>query len=307
MDPIEGINIDFDTTFALMEAAQTDGAVLWVYEPRHLWLEDGRAFARARPVTVKRDKRKHFTAGPEQVLDLKDDTDVVLMRQDPPFDMAYITAAHILETLEGHSLVVNNPAFVRSSPEKILPTLFPELQPPTLIARDRGAIADFRAKHRDIVVKPLYGFGGGEVFRVKPGDANLTSILDVMFAMRPEPVVVQAFLPAVTEGDKRLLLVDGELAGGFNRRPPKGAIRSNMRAGGKAEPTEITPEERALCLKIGPELKRRGLILVGIDLIGGRLTEINVTSPTGVMPLKRFGGPDVAALTWAAIKRRLGV
>jgi glutathione synthase len=305
MDPIESINIDTDTSFALMEIAQARGDTLFVYEPKSIWYDTGRVFARARPVTVKRQKGKHFKAGKPVILELAHDADVVLMRQDPPFDMAYLTAAHLLEQVSKTCLVVNDPFWVRCSPEKIFPTLFPHLQPPTLITRDREAINAFRSVHKDIICKPLYGFGGGDVFRVKPNDPNLGSILDVMFAMRPEPIVVQAFLPAIAEGDKRLLLVDGELAGGFNRKPPKGAVRSNMRAGGTPEPTEITDAERAVCAEIGPELKRRGLVLVGIDLIGGKLTEVNVTSPTGVMPLRWFGGPDVAQLVWHAIDRRL--
>lgn len=304
MDPIESIKIDTDTSFALMEAAQARGDLIWVYQPQALWYDSGRVMARAQPVTVKRQKGRHFKAGKPVVLDLATEIDVVLMRQDPPFDMAYLTAAHLLEQVADRCLVVNDPFWVRCSPEKIFPTLFPHLQPPTLITRDRKAIDAFRSEHRDLICKPLYGFGGGDVFRVKPGDPNLGSILDVMFAMRPEPIVVQAFLPAIADGDKRLLLVDGELAGGFNRRPPKGAVRSNMRAGGTPEPTEITAAERAVCAEIGPELRRRGLVLAGIDLIGGKLTEVNVTSPTGVMPLRWFGGPDVAQMVWQAIDRR---
>ena len=305
MDPIEGVNIDSDTTFALMEAAQARGATLFEYQPKHLWCEDGRVFAAVRPVRVRREKGAHVEAGARRTVELKADADVILMRQDPPFDMGYITAAHFLELIADTVVVLNDPAWVRSSPEKILPLLFPDLQPPTLIGRDAGAIARFRETHRDIILKPLYGFGGGGVFRVRPDDPNFDSILLALLAQGPEPVVAQAFLPAVSEGDKRVILIDGEVAGGFNRRPPQGAHRSNLAVGGTAEATELSPADLEVCRRIGPELKRRNLVLVGIDLIGGRLTEINVTSPTGLLPLKRLAGIDGTALFWEAALRRL--
>ena len=305
MDPIEHVNIAGDTTFALMEAAQARGAELFEFQPKHLWAEDGRVFARMRAVEVRRQEGDHVTVGARQTAPLAEAADVVLMRQDPPFDMGYITAAHFLELIADRVLVLNDPAWVRSSPEKILPLLFPDLQPPTLIGRDLTAIEAFRDQYRDIILKPLYGFGGGGVFRVTPTDPNFEAILTALLAQGPEPVVAQAFLPAVSDGDKRVILIDGEVIGGFNRRPPEGAHRSNMAVGGVAEPIELSEADLEVCRRIGPELKRRGLLFVGIDLIGGRLTEINVTSPTGLLPLKAFTGVDGAALFWDAVRTKL--
>ncbi|WP_300527643.1 glutathione synthase [Maricaulis sp.] len=305
MDPIETVDVDADTTFALMEEAQARGFELFVYHPDQLaWLE-GRIMARARPVTVKHVQGEHADLGEEIDLDLAADIDVVLMRQDPPFDMAYITAAHILEGLAGKTLVLNDPAWVRSSPEKIIPLDFPELVPPTLISRDVERIKAFRAQYEDIIVKPLYGNGGAGVFRLKPGDSNLNSLLEMFFAQSREPVVVQAFLPAVTAGDKRVLLIDGEPVGAINRVPQKGETRSNMHVGGVAEASELDAADLRICKAIGPMLKERGLMLVGIDVIGGMLTEINVTSPTGVQELKRFSGVDTCARFWDAVQSKM--
>lgn len=305
MDPIESVDVDADTTFALMEEAQARGFELFVYHPDQLaWLE-GRIVARARPVRVKHVQGEHAELGNEIDLDLAEDADVVLMRQDPPFDMAYITAAHILEGLAGKTLVLNDPAWVRSSPEKIVPLDFPELVPPTLISRDPERIKAFRAQYEDIIVKPLYGNGGAGVFRLKPGDSNLNSLLEMFFAQTREPVVVQAFLPAVSAGDKRVLLIDGEPVGAINRVPQKGETRSNMHVGGVAEASDLDEADLRICRAIGPMLKERGLMLVGIDVIGGLLTEINVTSPTGVQELKRFSGIDTCARFWDAVQRKL--
>lgn len=305
MDPIETVNVDADTTFALMEEAQARGATLYVYHPDQLAWNEGRVLARARPVTVRHVQGEHATLGEPLVLDLAEDVDVVLMRQDPPFDMAYQTAAHILELLKGRTLVLNDPFWVRSSPEKLLPLLYPDLIPPTLITRDAQAVRAFRDTHSDIIVKPLYGNGGAGVFRLKPGDGNLASLLEMFFAASREPVVVQAFLPAVEKGDKRVIIIDGEPVGAINRVPQKGETRSNMHVGGVAEASELDAADRRICDAIGPLLRERGLVLVGIDVIGGRLTEINVTSPTGVQELKRFSGVDACAAFWDAASRRL--
>jgi len=304
MDPIEAINIDGDTTFMLALEAQTRGFKLWTYHPNELSYREGRVLARARPVSVRRVKGDHFSLGDPIALDLAEDVDVVLMRQDPPFDMAYLTAAHLLEMVHPKTLVVNDPGWVRSSPEKIVPLLFPDLMPPTLVSRDRIAIREFRDDFKDIVVKPLFGNAGNAVFRVKPNDGNLDALLDLFFAGSREPLMVQAFLPKVFDGDKRIILVDGIAIGAINRRPNGDDIRSNLAAGGKAEETELSDADKEVCKRIGPTLKERGLILVGIDVIGGRLTEINVTSPTGAMALQRFTGIDTAALTWDAICSR---
>ena len=305
MDPLESVDINADTTFAMAEAAQARGHSLWVYGPGDLSCLDGKLFAKARPVTVQRVKDAPGVFQPEVRLDLQEDVDVVLMRQDPPFDMAYQTAAHILEFLKGKTLVLNDPAWVRSSPEKIMPLLFPDLIPPTLITRDVGALKAFRDTHSDIIIKPLYGNGGAGVFRLRPGDGNFSSLLEMFFAQSREPVVAQAFLPAVEKGDKRVLLVDGEPVGAINRVPQKGETRSNMHVGGVAEASELDDADRAICDVIGPVLRERDLVLVGIDVIGGRMTEINVTSPTGVQELKRFSGIDTCAIFWDCVENRL--
>lgn len=305
MDPIERVNIETDSSFSMIEEAQAREYPVWVYGTDTLTYQDGQITARARPASVRRIKGDHVTLGEPVRLDLRRDVDVVLMRQDPPFDMAYLTAAHLLEMLAPDTLVVNDPAWVRSSPEKIFPLLFAELMPPTLISRDPEAIGAFRDTFKDIIIKPLFGNGGAGVFHVPPTDGNYRVILETFFATSREPVMAQAFMPQVSEGDKRIILVDGEVAGGFNRRPAKGEARSNMAAGGKAEATELSPADLAICAAIGPELKRRGQIFVGIDVIAGKLTEINVTSPTGANALKAFTGVDSVALMWNAIETRL--
>lgn len=303
MDPIEKIDISGDSTFALALEAQSRGHSLIYYGPRDLTFRDGLVTARARPLSVRNVKGDHFTLGPQSVHDLSK-TDVVLMRQDPPFDMAYITATHILERIHPKTLVVNDPFHVRNAPEKIFVTLFKDLMPPTLITSDREEIIRFRAEHRDIILKPLYGNGGAGVFRVKEDDENLGSMLEMFTQFYREPVIVQRYVPDVRKGDKRILLVDGEVSGAINRVPAQGEARSNMHVGGKPEATSLTSREREICEAIGPELKKRGLVFTGIDVIGGYLTEINVTSPTGIWEVKHFGGADTAKLIWDAIERR---
>jgi glutathione synthase len=301
MDPIEGININSDTTFLMMEAAQERGHSLWTYHPNTLSLEDGQVRARARAVTVRREQGAHAVQGEPVLLDLGQDVDVVLMRQDPPFDMAYITATHFLEHIHPGTLVVNNPVEVRNAPEKLFVTGFPGVQPPTLITWDAEAIYDFRARHGDLVIKPLNGAGGSGVARLMKDDPNLDALLELHAMIGREPVIAQKFLPAVSKGDKRILLIDGEPVGAINRVPAKDQIRSNLRVGGTAEAVELSARDKELCAIIGPELKRRGLLFVGIDVIGEYLTEINVTSPTGAQQLKRFSGIDAAALMWDRI------
>jgi glutathione synthase len=305
MDPLETVDINGDTSFALAETAQARGASLFVYGPKHLSYSEGRVLARARPAKVQRVADTPGVFGDEVMLDMAEDVDVILMRQDPPFDMSYITACHILELISDKTLVLNDPAFVRGSPEKLFPLLFADLMPPTLISRDAQAIASFRAAHKDIILKPLYGNGGAGVFRVKADDSNYASLMEMFLERSREPIIAQAFLPDVAEGDRRIILIDGEAVGGINRRPLPGETRSNMHVGGKAEPYEMTASDLRICEAIGPELKRRGQVLVGIDVIGDKMTEVNVTSPTGVQELKRFSGVDAAALFWDAVDRRL--
>jgi glutathione synthase len=304
MDPIERIDIAGDSTFALGMEAQARGHTLLYYGPRDLTFRDGAITARVRPLNLRAVKGDHFTLGPAHVQDLRK-VDAVLMRQDPPFDMAYITATHILERLQPDTLVINDPFHVRNAPEKLFVTLFRDLMPPTLITSDREEIARFRSEHRDIILKPLYGNGGAGIFRVKEDDENLGSMLEMFTQFYREPVIVQRYIPDVRRGDKRIILVDGEFAGAINRVPAHGEARSNLHVGGKAEPTTLTAREREICEAIGPELKSRGLVFTGIDVIGGYLTEINVTSPTGIQEVKRFGGADIAKLIWDAIERRL--
>lgn len=304
MDPIEHINIDADSTFAMALEAQARGCRLWHYLPRDLVFDRGRVAALARPLTLRRAKGDHYTLGSVERLDLTE-CDVVLMRQDPPFDMAYITATHILEHIHPKTLVVNDPFHVRNAPEKLLVTHFPELMPPTLIASTRSEIDAFRREYKDIIVKPLFGNGGAGVFHVKPDDENLGALLEMFTQASREPVIVQAYLPAVRQGDKRIILVDGEAAGAINRIPAAGEARSNMHVGGKAVQSSLTAREQEICEAIGPLLRERGLIFVGIDVIGDRLTEINVTSPTGIQEIDRFDGTNLAGLIWDAIERRL--
>jgi len=301
MDPVEGINIHTDTTFLMMETAQARGHSLWVYRPERLALEEGRVTARGRALTLRRELGNHFAAGEMETRELSG-FDVVLMRQDPPFDMAYITATHFLETIHPQTLVVNNPAEVRNAPEKLFVTGFDGVQPPTLITSDIEAIHDFRARHGDMVLKPLYGGGGSGVARLKADDPNLDALLELHTMIGREPVIAQKVLPSVADGDKRILLVDGEPVGAINRVPADGQVRSNLRVGGRAEQVELTARDKELCAIIGPELKRRGLLFVGIDVIGDYLTEINVTSPTGAQQLKRFTGIDATAHLWDRIE-----
>ncbi len=301
MDPVETINIDTDSTFLMMMEAQARGHALWAYEPDRLSMEDGQVTARGRALTLRNVKGDHATLGPREVRRLKE-MDVVLMRQDPPFDMAYITATHFLETIHPATLVVNNPAEVRNAPEKLFVTGFPGLQPPTLITSDPEAIDDFRARHGDMVLKPLYGGGGSGVVRLKADDPNLDALLELHAMISREQVIAQKFVPAVSRGDKRILLVDGEPVGAINRIPADGQVRSNLAKGGRAEAVALTARDEEICRAIGPELRRRGLLFVGIDVIGDYLTEINVTSPTGAQQLKRFGGADAAAALWDRIE-----
>jgi glutathione synthase len=288
-----------------MLEAQARGHALWHYHVRDLALAGGRVLAHAQPVEVRRVKGDHFTLGAPVELDLSQ-VDVVLMRQDPPFDMGYVTTTHLLERIHPKTLVVNDPAHVRNAPEKIFVTEFPDLMPPTLITRDKAEIEAFRAEFGDIVMKPLYGNGGAAVFKVGAIDPNFGSLYDLFAQMFREPWVVQRFLPKVTEGDKRIILIDGVAAGAINRVPAENDIRSNMVRGGAARPTDLSAREREICERIGPALKARGLIFVGIDVIDGNLTEINVTSPTGLRAIKRLGGPDLAVDVWNAIEGKIG-
>jgi glutathione synthase len=304
MDPIKAVNIDGDTTFLLALSAQDRGHRLWVYDFRTLALEDGRLFCRARPVTLRPVKGDHVTVGDEVKLDLGEDVDVILMRQDPPFDMAYVTATYLLETVHPRTLVVNDPAEVRSAPEKLFATHFAGLQPPTLISSDVVALTDFHDRHGDVVLKPLHGAAGSGVVRLKAGDPNLEALVEIHATGSRDPLVIQKFIPAVSAGDKRILLVDGEVAGAINRVPLKGAVRSNLRVGGVARPVELTARDREICAVLGPELKKRGLLFVGIDVIGDYLTEINVTSPTGAVQLKEFTGVDAGAMLWDVIEAK---
>ena len=305
MDPMETVNIDGDTTFALAEAAQARGWTMWEYGPEHLTYDRDRILARARPMTVQRNQSQPAIFGERELIDLAEDMDVVWMRQDPPFDMSYITATHLLERLEGKTLVVNDPKWVRACPEKILPLDYPDLMPATLISRDREAIDAFRAEYKDIILKPLYGNGGAGIFRVKENDPNYSSIFEMFMESSREPLIAQAFLPAVSKGDKRILIIDGAPIGAINRVPQPGETRSNMHVGGEARPTNLTEDDLRICRAIGPMLKERGQILVGIDVIGDKMTEINITSPTGVQELKRFSGIDAVAACWDAIEGRL--
>jgi glutathione synthase len=307
MDPLENVKPAGDTTFMMIEEAQARGHRVWVYGVGDLAYNAGKVNAAARPAKVyAQPHTPHAELGAPVPLDLRKDVDVILMRQDPPFHMGYITAAHLLELVQPDTLVVNDPAGVRSSPEKILPLMFPDLQPPTLVARSIDAVRAFREQHGDIVLKPLHGHGGSGVLKLSRDDSNLDAVVDLFQRMWPEPFIAQAFLPAVSEGDKRILLVDGEAVGGINRRPPSGAFRSNMVVGGKAEATDLTAREREICAAIGPELRRRGLMFVGIDVIGGMLTEINVTSPTGARAVKNFSGADAVAKMWDVIEMKAG-
>jgi glutathione synthase len=304
MDHIARIRIRGDSTFALMLEGQRRGHALFHFTPDRLALRDGKVEARVEPVTVRDVEGDHFTLGEGAIADLAG-FDVVHLRQDPPFDMGYITTTHLLERIHPKTLVVNDPAHVRNAPEKLFVTEFPALMPPTLIARDPAEIRRFRKENGDIIIKPLYGNGGAGVFRLGGMDENLGALLEIFeTAYRNEPYVIQRYLPDVRQGDKRIILVDGVAVGAINRVPAEGEARSNMHVGGRPEPIAMTPRDREICAAIGPTLKDRGLIFVGIDVIGSYLTEINVTSPTGIREVKRFGGADIAALVWDAIEAR---
>ncbi len=305
MDPIDRINIAGDSTFALLLEAQARGHQLLYYTPEALSQRGPDLLAPMQPLTVRDQAGDHFTLGTAAVTGL-DSVDVVLLRQDPPFDLAYITSTHLLERVHPKTLIVNDPAGVRNAPEKLFVLDFPALMPPTLITRDRAAIEAFRAEHGEVVMKPLYGNGGAAVFKVSRRDPNFGSLFDLFSVTFREPWVVQRFLPAVAQGDKRIILVDGEPLGAVNRVPAGDDIRSNLVRGGAAGATELTPKEREICAAIGPELRRRGLLFTGIDVIDGHLTEINVTSPTGLRAIKRLGGPDLATAIWDAIEAKRG-
>lgn len=303
MDHIASIRIAGDSTFALLLEAQRRGHTLFHYTPDRLALRGRTVTARVEPLTVRDDASAHFELGPAEPADLST-FDVVLLRQDPPFDMAYVTTTHLLETIHPRTLVVNDPRSVRDAPEKLFVMRYPDLMPETLVTRDLDEVRAFRRSFGDVVMKPLYGNGGQGVFRVRPDDENFGSLLDLFSTQFREPWVVQRYLPAVRNGDKRIILVDGVFAGAVNRVPAPDDLRSNMVRGGAAETTTLTDREREICERIGPDLAERGLLFVGIDVIGGHLTEINVTSPTGLRAIRRLGGPDVSALIWDAIERR---
>jgi glutathione synthase len=304
MDPLEKIAIAGDSTFALMLGAQARGHELLHYLAEDLGYENGRVRAVARPVQVQREDGNHFTAGEPRTIDLARDVNVVLMRQDPPFDIAYITATYLLERVASETLVINDPRSVRDAPEKLFVLDFAQFMPPTLITRSLVELKAFHATHGEIVMKPLHGNAGAAVFRIGRDGANLAALAELFGSVWREPYIAQAFLPAVAEGDKRIILVDGKVAGAINRRPSAGEIRSNLAAGGTAEATELSAREQEVCDALGPELARRGLLFVGIDVIGGMLTEINVTSPTGIVAMDRFNGTDTPALIWEAIEAK---
>ena len=304
MDPIDRIDIRGDSSFALLLEAQRRRHALFCYHPQSVTFRQGKLRARGNPVAVRDEIGNHCTLGEPETLDLSA-LDVILLRQDPPFDMSYITNTHLLELIHPRTLVVNDPAHVRNAPEKLFILQFPELIPPTMVTRSADDIAAFRRDYKDIIVKPLFGNGGAGVFRVTPEDTNLASLLEMFQSISREPLMVQQYRPEVRRGDKRIILVDGVYAGAINRVPAEGETRSNMHAGGRPEPTTLTKREHEICERLGPELKKRGLIFTGIDVIGDYLTEINVTSPTGIRQVKAFGGADIAALIWDAIENKV--
>ncbi|AGT09120.1 glutathione synthase [Paracoccus aminophilus] len=304
MDPIENVSIQGDSSYRLGLEAEARGHRLFEYTADRLSYSEGRVLATGRKITLRREEGNHVTFGDWETVDLRD-FDVVWLRQDPPFDMAYITTTHLLDRVHPETYVVNDPFWVRNSPEKLLVLDFPDLTPPTLITRNIEDIRAFRRKHGDIIVKPLYGNGGAGVFHLRPEDPNLSSLMETFTAINREPVIAQKYLPAVVKGDKRVILVDGEPVGAINRVPAAGEARSNMHVGGRPEPVGLTEREREICARIGPILREKGLIFTGIDVIDGWLTEINVTSPTGIQELERFDGINAAALIWDAIERRL--
>ena len=304
MDPIERIDIRGDSTFALLLEAQWRGHDVFYYTPDHLSLRDGRLMATGQSLTVEDKPGAHYRLAHPREVDLSE-FDVVHLRQDPPFDMAYITTTHLLERIQPKTLVVNDPGAVRNAPEKVFVLDFLELMPPTLVTRSADDIRASRDQHKDIVVKPLYGNGGAAVFRIPPGDTNLNSLIELLGITFREPIMVQRYIPEVRQGDKRIILVDGEIAGAINRVPAEDETRSNLHVGGKAEAATLTARDREICARLGPELKKRGLIFVGIDVIGDYLTEINVTSPTGIRQVAQFGGPDIAAMIWDVVEAKV--
>ena len=303
MDPIDAIDIDADSSFRIAEEAQARGHDLFYYTPDKLAYQEGRVTARGWPLSVRRMHGDHFTLGAEAEFDLAD-MDAVWLRQDPPFDMGYITTTHILDRIHPETLVVNDPFWVRNYPEKLLVLDFPDLTPPTTVARDLDTLKAFKQRHGDIILKPLYGNGGAGVFRLTPDDRNLNSLHELFASINREPLIAQKFLPDVAAGDKRIILVDGEAVGGINRVPAKGETRSNMHVGGRPEKVALTPRDLEICARIGPLLRDRGQVFVGIDVIGGWLTEINLTSPTGIQELERFDGINIAEMIWAAIEAK---
>ena len=304
MDPIADVDIDADSTFVIALEAQRRGHELFYYHPNDMLFEDGRVMAYAQRVDVRRELGNHCTLGTQELLDLSS-MDVVLLRQDPPFDMQYLSTTYLLDMIADTTLVVNNPAEVRANPEKLYIARFPDLVPPTLVTRNKAAIKAFREAHQDIIVKPLYGNGGAGVFHVKPDDENLGSLLEMFLDASREPVVVQAYLKDVRQGDKRIILIDGEPLGAINRVPQDGEARSNMHAGGTPLPTKLNERDLEICRAIGPDLKERGLIFAGIDVIGGYLTEINVTSPTGLQEIRRFDNIALEEKIWDAIEAKI--
>jgi glutathione synthase len=308
MDPMGGLNIAGDSSFALMLSAQARGHSIYHYDVNDLTWEGGRLYVMATPVTVQRTDGNHYTAGTPQIIDLGRDVDVVWMRQDPPFDLSYITATHLLERIAHETLVVNNPRSVRNAPEKLFVLDYAHFMPPTMITRSLGAVRTFLKEHGEIIIKPLHGNGGKAIFKVGSDGANLSALMEMFNAAYVEPHMVQAFIPSVAQGDKRIVLVDGVVVGAINRVPGPGEVRSNLAMGGSAHKTELTAREQEICAELGPELKKRGLLFVGIDVIGGEwLTEINVTSPTGIVAMDAFNGTDTAAMIWDAIDARIAL
>jgi len=304
MDPIADIEIAGDSSFALLLEAQARGHDIFYYTPDRLSLRDGAVIATGAPLKVADKEGAHFELGQMRQQNLAE-LDVVLLRQDPPFNMNYITTTHLLERIHPSTLVVNDPAQVRNAPEKLFVFDYPDLMPPTLVTRNLADVQAFRAEYQDIIIKPLYGNGGAAVFRLKPDDSNLTALVETFQDMAPEPFMVQQFRAEVAKGDKRIILIDGEVAGALNRVPPEGETRSNMHVGGQPAPAKLTKREEEICAALAPQLKRRGLIFTGIDVIGDYLTEINVTSPTGIRQIKGFGGPDIAAMIWDVIEDKV--
>lgn len=303
MDPIESINIDTDSSFMMLLEAQRRGHAVWHYHPRDLALRGNRLFAKVRPLQVRREKGNHYSMGPAEIIDLST-MDLVLMRQDPPFDMAYITATHMLEHIHPKTLVVNDPSAVRNAPEKLFVTHFPDLMPPTIITSSKDEVMAARAEWRDIIVKPLFGNGGSGVFHVKPDDENLGALLETFTQLYREPIIVQRYLPEIRKGDKRIILIDGKPAGAVSRIPQEGEARANFHAGGSAGKTELTAREQEICEAIGPTLRQQGLLFVGIDVIGDYLTEINVTSPTGIQEINRLNGSSMEVTLWDVMEAR---